>query len=152
MRIRSLDSEFAFREELGKGTAFSRAATAAQPARLQPLRKNSQTPTRKTSQISLWKTSQISLWKTTQISLWKTTQISLWKTSQISLWKPSQMPGAPWKSGPSGPRKPCEISAGFSPRGRFSSAKNLFAQSVQPQRPGFFLTNKFSFNFSRIAA
>jgi hypothetical protein len=31
--------------------------------------------------------------------------------------KNSRMCGSPWKSGPSGPRKPYEISVGFSPRG-----------------------------------
>src|SRR5208337_509647 len=42
------------------------------------------------------------------------------------------MCGSPWKSGPSGPRKPTEINAGFSPGGRFSSQDCIFPQLVQP--------------------
>ncbi len=50
-------------------------------------------------------------------------------------WKNSRMSAPPWKSGPSGPRKSPEITAGFSPGGRFPWADCIFPQPLDPCRP-----------------
>ncbi len=47
-----------------------------------------------------------------------------------NLRKNSKMCGSPWKSGPSGPRKPSEINAGFSPGGIVGGEANSKCENV----------------------